>query len=405
MSDLDGRRLRASDLPSCDDVDPLAPLVRMRWESERRRIETERLARALASFALFWPVTAFAEAFVVGFRPLALLLELSLAAAAMALAMRFGRRRARVAVEAWTAAAILSSVAATLLAHRLGGAATVRFDGVAALPILWFAAVVGTTGAISTAAAVGGATAVAGALIADLGGGLDGAAAVATAFGMAALGVAAGRLHTADLARAHLARLRADLAAHRLTHHNDALRVLSEVDPLTGVANRRSIERRLAEIAEQARGEAETIGVMMIDVDHFKAFNDRHGHQEGDRCLAMVAKAAAEQIRRKADLFGRFGGEEFLAVLPGAGLDVTIRVAERIRVAVERRAIAAASGRPVTVSIGCASGLVGEGADLDELLRRADEELYAAKNGGRNRVLPPSPSQEDPTGAGERAAA
>lgn len=405
MIDLDGRRLVASDPSLHDDVDPLAPLVRLRWESERRRIEKERLVRALAVFALFWPVTALVEALVGGLVPSAFLLEIAVAAAAMGLAVPFGRRRARVAVEAWTAAAIVTSVVATLAAHRLAGEAATRFDGVAVLPILWFAAAVGTSGRLSTAAAAIGATMVATALVVDLGVGVDVVAAVAATFGATAVGVAAGRLHAADLTRAHLARLRADLAAHRLTHHNDALRVLSEVDPLTGVANRRSIERRLAELTEWTRNGAETIGVMMIDVDHFKAFNDRYGHQEGDRCLALVAQAGVEQIRREADLFGRFGGEEFFVLLPGAGLEVTIRVAERIRAAVERRTVAAASGRPVTVSIGCAAGLVGEGTTLDDLSRRADEELYAAKRGGRNRVLPPPPPAEDPNRVSERTAA
>lgn len=91
MIDLDGRRLVASDPPSYDDVDPLAPLVRLRWESERRRIERERLARALTAFALFWPMLVFVEAAVVGIGPVPFLLQMSVAVAAMGSALWFGR--------------------------------------------------------------------------------------------------------------------------------------------------------------------------------------------------------------------------------------------------------------------------------------------------------------------------
>ncbi|NLH81339.1 MAG: GGDEF domain-containing protein, partial [Phyllobacteriaceae bacterium] len=203
-------------------------------------------------------------------------------------------------------------------------------------------------------------------------------------------------------------RIRADIAAHRLTHSNDELRTLSEVDTLTGLANRRAIDLRLPEIAERSQDEGEVIGVMMIDVDHFKIFNDRYGHQAGDRCLAAVARATAEQIRRHGDLVGRWGGEEFLAVLPGAGLDATVRVAERIRAAVERRIdpIDAARRLGVTVSIGCAAGVVAADRTIDDLLRAADELLYAAKRDGRNRISPTPPSEDgsDRPGA-DRAAA
>lgn len=284
---------------------------------------------------------------------------------------------------------------ATLLGHRVSPLADLRaFDGLALLPILHFQLFVRPR---ATIAAVVSAFALLAFAVAIFDGTRSGASTyglMAVATGITAIATIAGRRHEDDLSRAHRARIRADIATHRLTHSIDELRLLSEVDTLTGLANRRAIDLRLPEIAVRSEEEGEVIGVMMIDVDHFKIFNDRFGHQAGDRCLAEVARAVAEQIRRHGDLVGRYGGEEFVAVLPGTEIEATARVAERIRVAVERRVdpIDPQKRLGVTVSIGCAAGVVTAGHAIGDLLRAADDQLYAAKRDGRNRIAPPPPA-------------
>jgi len=194
-----------------------------------------------------------------------------------------------------------------------------------------------------------------------------------------------------ELRRAYLMRLRSERAVDDLVSRNDELTELSRLDLLTGVANRRGIDAHLRRIAEWSRRGRQSIALLMIDVDHFKKFNDRYGHPEGDRCLVRVVSAAREQLRRNEDLFGRFGGEEFLAVLVGTDLAGALKVADRIRAAVEDLAIPHADSPTdgvVAVSIGCAAGVIGEVWSVDDLLQAADEALYAAKRHGRNRIHP-----------------
>lgn len=156
-------------------------------------------------------------------------------------------------------------------------------------------------------------------------------------------------------------------------------------DALTGLANRRTAEHRLR--VEQARAERrrEPLTVAMLDLDHFKQVNDRWGHAAGDRVLVATAQVLREELRG-ADLGVRFGGEEFLAVLPGTGGDSAIHVAERIRERVGRFEVPADDGMiRVTVSIGLATLLPGE--SLPALLARADAALYRAKAEGRDRCV------------------
>ncbi len=155
---------------------------------------------------------------------------------------------------------------------------------------------------------------------------------------------------------------------------------LSLADPLTGLGNRRAFDDALEEeMARVDRGEG-PLGLVMIDVDHFKSFNDRHGHQAGDEALVAVAHALATAART-GDRASRIGGEEFALLLPGAGEADAIAVAERIRAAV---AEAGAPSGPVTVSLGVASA--DRGTAADDLVRTADQRLYAAKEAGRDRV-------------------
>lgn len=202
-----------------------------------------------------------------------------------------------------------------------------------------------------------------------------------------------------ELRRAYLLRLRSEKAVDHLASRNVELKELSQIDTLTGLANRRRLDLRLADVAEWSRRTRESVAVLMIDVDRFKQFNDRYGHPEGDRCLARVAQAASEQVRRHDDMVGRFGGEEFLAILPGTDVAGAAKVAERIRSAVEALAIDHAGCVPhgvVAVSIGCAAAAIGDAWGVEDLVQAADDALYAAKRRGRNRVHPPPRANEGP---------
>lgn len=160
-------------------------------------------------------------------------------------------------------------------------------------------------------------------------------------------------------------------------------------DPLTGQANRRMLERRLqAELHRQAR-DGGLIAVLMLDIDHFKGFNDTYGHPEGDRCLKAVATRLAQCMRRSGDLCARYGGEEFACILPGTDLDGALIVAEMMRAGVETLAIPhrASQGAPVvTISVGVAAGRCDMGSDNAFWLTGADRMLYRSKLAGRNRV-------------------
>ena len=181
-------------------------------------------------------------------------------------------------------------------------------------------------------------------------------------------------LQTLSLVASDLEQAAADL--HRITL----------VDPLTGLANRRGIDARAAAFTGGADGGP--FAVLMIDVDRFKPFNDHYGHPEGDKCLAAVARAIRDSVRGGVDVAGRYGGEEFLVLLPGATLAEAVLAAERIRRAVEALALshAAAETGMVTVSIGLAAA-DGLSPDMfSPLVAAADAALYVAKQAGRNRV-------------------
>lgn len=162
------------------------------------------------------------------------------------------------------------------------------------------------------------------------------------------------------------------------------LRELATVDALTGAFNRRHFfEVAEAEVARSARYKR-PLSVAMLDLDHFKAVNDRFGHHVGDEALQLVVGAARAQLRRQ-DVLGRYGGEEFAFVFPETPEGGAVEVLERTRAAVEALGLVSAGERvPLSVSIGVVAWKDGE--RLDETLRRADDALYAAKAAGRNRV-------------------
>ena len=161
-------------------------------------------------------------------------------------------------------------------------------------------------------------------------------------------------------------------------------------DPLTGLFNRRRLEEKVEELWGQSDDQVSPIATLMIDIDHFKAFNDRHGHLVGDLCLKRVANVVAE-LARIDDLAIRFGGEEFLLLLPRTSLSNAIRIADRLRRAIEALAIpheTLGGSKVVTASFGVMAGAISAHT-AEELIRGADDALYAAKRDGRNRVWPP----------------
>ena len=185
-------------------------------------------------------------------------------------------------------------------------------------------------------------------------------------------------------------RLAQDLAtrSHALEQANLELEVLSRADPLTGLANRRSYMERLHAVWKRAEQEDLALALLSVDVDRFKLYNDAHGHGAGDRCLQAVASALARACRSEQDLAARPGGEEFAIVLPATELRDAMQVAERVRQGVidtsSDRDWALPAG--VTVSVGVACRHPRDGGSVEDLLREADQALYAAKDRGRNRV-------------------
>ncbi len=180
------------------------------------------------------------------------------------------------------------------------------------------------------------------------------------------------------------------------------IKIESQTDSLTGVANRKLFDETLAMEIEIAKRTGHPLSLCMFDVDHFKAFNDRHGHRAGDSALRFVANMFHHSVR-DGDLVARYGGEEFAVIMPGADLSVGVTVADRIREAMAgRELINRTSGNTlgfVTVSIGVAEC---EATDtLETLIDRADKQLYAAKNAGRNCVMPPPDGESDQTEDGQ----
>ena len=167
----------------------------------------------------------------------------------------------------------------------------------------------------------------------------------------------------------------------------DDVRKESLTDPLTGIRNRKAFDQELAQAADQARKSGEPLSLFMCDIDHFKVFNDAFGHEAGDQVLKAVADVLATSMRR-GDVAGRFGGEEFLLIMPGADLERAMLRADTMRETIGSIELARGTqklGR-VTGSFGVAI-FPDEGETADILVQTADKALYAAKAAGRNRVV------------------
>jgi diguanylate cyclase (GGDEF)-like protein len=170
---------------------------------------------------------------------------------------------------------------------------------------------------------------------------------------------------------------------------NARLTELSYQDPLTGVANRRRLMEAMNPAIERAQTRRLPIGLMLIDVDHFKRYNDRHGHLAGDMALRAIAQAL-QSATREQDLVARFGGEEFVCLLIDADIEVVAHCAERMRALIEALPPRVLGNRSqtVTISVGVLSRIPAQGEHAADLLRDADQALYRAKHEGRNCVRP-----------------
>jgi diguanylate cyclase (GGDEF)-like protein len=208
------------------------------------------------------------------------------------------------------------------------------------------------------------------------------------AAGVLAIAAALARRDEISRRRSFLFALRHELSAREMTRLNAKLLRLSSTDMLTGLANRRQLELELELLwLDHARTD---LGVALIDVDHFKLFNDSAGHAAGDACLRAVANAVQGRVRHEADRVARYGGEEFVVLMPGVAAADLPALGDQLRRAVEDMAIAhpGQPGRNVTISVGLAwSAAAARVGPPDLLLRDADRALYAAKNAGRNRVM------------------
>jgi two-component system, cell cycle response regulator len=174
---------------------------------------------------------------------------------------------------------------------------------------------------------------------------------------------------------------------------------LALTDELTGLYNRRYLFAHLDELMARVNGDGVGVALLMFDIDHFKRVNDTHGHAAGDDVLREIAVRAVDSVR-SVDLVARLGGEEFAVVMPETGLAIAVAVADRLRLAVASEPFVLRPGGErlrVTVSIG-ATTAIPRGDDRDQLLKRADDALYAAKSAGRDRVVARAPQPACRTG-------
>jgi len=192
-----------------------------------------------------------------------------------------------------------------------------------------------------------------------------------------------------DERKRYLLTLRERGVVRELTRAHQRLKELTHEDSLTGLYNRRHFQEYLSHVWERAQYDNSQVNVMMVDIDHFKKFNDRYGHHAGDECLEQIAKAMVATLRRPEDSVARYGGEEFVAVLPNTEPGYALQVAERVRQAVEAMQIrheSSSTALVVTVSIGIASCRADFQQKDTVLLAAADRALHQAKREGRNRV-------------------
>ena len=174
----------------------------------------------------------------------------------------------------------------------------------------------------------------------------------------------------------------------RISRLYEQVRNLSITDPLTSLYNRRFLMEKLASEIDRCQRYERSLSLMMADIDHFKKYNDTHGHQRGDELLRLVA-AEFHSLVRKPDFIARYGGEEFAVVMPETDCRKAFHLAERIRESIATLPAPGAESQPeerITVSIGIAE-FPSHAADMASLIKKADDALYRAKSEGRNRVV------------------
>ena len=174
-----------------------------------------------------------------------------------------------------------------------------------------------------------------------------------------------------------------------LKHKTDMLESMAHIDSLTNIPNRRRFNETLDVEWRRCLRAKLPLSLLMIDVDHFKTYNDHFGHGAGDICLTTIASTLAAELVRPGDMVTRYGGEEFAVILPETDMEGALQTAERLRTAVIVRDFSKAvdgENRSVTVSIGCATILPQDDLDPIKLIDAADKKLYQAKAAGRNRV-------------------
>jgi diguanylate cyclase (GGDEF)-like protein len=166
------------------------------------------------------------------------------------------------------------------------------------------------------------------------------------------------------------------------------IELLSMMDQLTGLANRRSVDKQLTQEWARATRASEAMSILMIDLDKFKQYNDVYGHLQGDAALKRVAQVLRETLKRSLDFAARWGGEEFIVLLPGTDTAGAVKIAEEIRENIETAVVPLANGEDtrITVSIGVNTQAPTKDASFEEFFAKADEALYTAKEAGRNNV-------------------
>lgn len=180
------------------------------------------------------------------------------------------------------------------------------------------------------------------------------------------------------------------IQTQRLIELNKKLQALSNTDQLTGLPNRRNFDSMFDRLWSESMSSGDILGLLMVDIDNFKNFNDRYGHADGDACLQMVSATLHDVVRSKKGFVARYGGEEFVALFTGLPADKCAEIGEQLRSRVERQEVHLANGvdhPSVTVSIGIASVVPQIGLEPRQLLVAADEALYKAKASGRNIVI------------------
>lgn len=173
-----------------------------------------------------------------------------------------------------------------------------------------------------------------------------------------------------------------------LAEKNKLLEQQSTIDALTGVRNRAFFDQKLSAEIKRSRRERSTLALLMIDIDHFKSFNDNHGHLVGDLVIKEVAQSLQQELKRSTDYLCRYGGEEFAIILPNTDAEGAMRLAEQLRLCLENQRIQHEKLElSISVSIGCYAGVAEINSVSIDYIQAADIALYQAKNEGRNRVV------------------